>query len=198
MRKRIYTIGMAACLLFTVACSAKKEDGKQSESQSGDSGISISEGEWVEKDLSTIDPELPVILKAPKNAKIEKIDLTGEIEITVNDQYALSVSKDPSFSAEECVKFTKDFLPALNDLEKDASKLTVFENGEGIIYSEQRKDWNAPRYHFCHCLVKGEDVYRVESQVPLKAEFTVKDNSVYSKELARKMYDLVKSSAKVK
>lgn len=200
----------ALLLTVTASLAACKKDGgdnaapggaasaKAGEPAAGKPGktITINEADWSEKNLKDVAPMINISMKVPKDAKLEK-NGNGGVDILVNDVYMLTVSQLAVSNVAEAM--TSDKSLAMSDSYINAKVVT--EEPTGMVYTRQMKDEAngtkyQPEFHFAHYLEKDGAIYSIQDQQPLSAPFDT-PGSTYSEALAKQVYAIVKSSAKV-
>jgi hypothetical protein len=173
--------------------STTSEAAPASQASADDSG-------WELTDLSKISDKIPLSVKVPKGAKVEKND-AGEVIIHVNDFYVINVRNASSGTIKSAMDMDKGLV--VNDQMEYMNNKIITEEPNGLIYSFQQKpdpSGNAvyePQTHFFYYLqnASGGAIYSISDGLENGHE-TVK-GSMFSEELANKNYAIIKSSAKI-
>ncbi len=160
--------------------------------------MTVNEADWVEQDMSTISPLEPVTLKLPKGVKMEK-NGNGGVDIHISDFYMITVGTNASSSIKEAMDGDKSL--GVNNTTSYQNGKLVLDEPNGFIATYQMKDEaNGTKYqpetHFAYYLIKDGAIYTIMDQRPLD-NFSVA-GSAYSEDIAKKVYAIVKASAKVK
>jgi len=160
--------------------------------------MTVNEADWVEQDMSTISPLEPVTLKLPKGVKMEK-NGNGGVDIHISDFYMITVGTNASSSIKEAMDGDKSL--GVNNTTSYQNGKLVLDEPTGFIATYQMKDEaNGTKYqpetHFAFYLIKDGAIYTIMDQRPLD-NFSVA-GSAYSEDIAKKVYAIVKASAKVK
>jgi hypothetical protein len=148
---------------------------------------------WVPTDLSKYDPTIKVVMNLPKNAKIEA-GLMGGLEIKVTEEYLLMIRS----SLYESVADEKWLLAEREVYEMGK---VLLEDTNGIVFTAQNRTLEGlPPYeaesHFVYFLGSGDNMYRIKTQRPFDNSDT--PGSFYSEDNAKKFYDHVRNTAKIK
>jgi hypothetical protein len=157
----------------------------------------ITEADWSETDLSTVSPMVPVSMKTPKDAKMEK-NGNGGTDIRINPVYLITVGPNAVSNAKEAIEDAKHL--TINNKTYKNGKV-ISEEANGFVYSMQMNDEaNGTKYepeaHFFYVIEKGGAFYTIQDARPMD-NFSL-PGSAYSEEVATKLFNIVKSSAKVK
>lgn len=146
----------------------------------------FNEADWVETDLSATKKEYPLLVKLPKTAKIGPSDVNPEdLTVTINEETGLDVSTAFENTIEEALKRFK----AQNTGGESTKMLKEDENG--FMYEELAIHGFDAQYRFYVIVkAKGEGCYVIHNHATGAVAGT--------KEAAEKMYDAIRSSAKVK
>lgn len=167
---------------------------KTTESAKGPT-LTITEADWVEKDLSTVSPMIHVSMKVPKNAKLEK-NGNGGVDITLAPHYVIQVSNMAVSNAAE----------ALANRKALSIEHTGYINGKvlteeptGFVYTMQMKteengNTYQPEVHWAVALDKEGAIYLINDERSMDGYST--PGSAWSEALARQVYAIVKASAK--
>jgi hypothetical protein len=192
---RLITIASALALTFTfAACKSKSgEGGGGGGDQPKAPTMTVNEADWVMKDLKATAPLINISMKVPKDAKLEK-NGNGGVDITLNDFYMLTVSNLAVSNVAEAIKSDKS-LTVENTSYINPKVLT--EEPNGFIYTIQMKtEENGNKYepevHFAFYVEKDGAIYSIQDQ---KKSFST-PGSAYSDAIAKKIYAIVKGSAK--
>ncbi len=145
----------------------------------------FNEADWVETDLSTTKKEYPILVKLPKTAKIGLSDVNPEdLTVTINEETGINVSTAFENTTEEAVKRFKA-------QSTGASTKMLKEDANGFIYEELATEGFDAQYRFYFIMkAKGEGCYVFHNHATGVVAGT--------KEAAEKMYEAIKSSAKLK
>lgn len=156
--------------------------------------ITINEADWTVRNLKEVSPLVNISMKVPKDAKLEQ-NANGGVDIPVNNLYMLTVSTLAVSDIAEAMASDKAI--ALGGLYTNARVVT--EEPTGMIYTRQLQDEHVkhqPEFHFAAYLEKDGAIYSIQDQQPLDAPFDT-PGSTYSEALAKQVYGIVKSSAKI-
>ncbi|MGQ2983261.1 hypothetical protein [Flavobacterium sp.] len=156
----------------------------------------VNEADWVETDLSGTSTLTPIIVKLPKDAVLEK-NGNGGVDVKIAEDYVISVYAQAVSSMEELIKANKTLTTGRTEQYVDIKTITDEPNGFVFTYTMKPEANGAtynPESHFFFAL-EGKD----------KAFFSLSDSGsmtmsekVYTEEAAKKVYEIIKSSAKVK
>ena len=146
----------------------------------------FNEADWVETDLSTTKKEYPILVKLPKTAKIGLSEINPEdLTVTINEDTGLTVSTAFENTIEEALKRFK-----AQNTGGDSTKM-LKEDENGFMYEELATEGFDAQYRFYVIVkAKGEGCYVIHNHATGAVAGT--------KEAAEKMYEAVRSSAKVK
>ena len=158
--------------------------------------LAINEAEWVEKNLNPISSFINISLKLPKDAKMEK-NGNGGVDIRINDFYLLTVSSIAVSSVKDAMDSDKSL--TINNASSYINGKVLLEEPNGFEYSMQMKDEEngikyEPETHFAYYVEKDGAIYSIMDQRPLD-NFSVR-GSAYNEDIAKKIYAIIKSSAK--
>ncbi|MGE0550734.1 MAG: hypothetical protein AB7O24_11565 [Kofleriaceae bacterium] len=158
--------------------------------------IAINEADWVETNLKTIAPMVNVTMRVPKDAKLEK-NGNGGVNVLISDTYMLTVSALTDSKIASAIKSDKTLTVDKTSTYTNTKVLT--EEPNGFVYSVQLQDepngkQYEPEAHFAFYVEKDGAVYSILDQRPSSAYGV--PGSMYTPELAAKVYAIVKSSAK--
>jgi hypothetical protein len=151
---------------------------------------------WVEKDLATVVPTVRVTMRIPKNAEL-LANSDGGVEVRVTDFYHLTISPVAAKTVADAISGDKRF--TVDRADYQSTKLLA-EEPSGYVYWVHAKDDAMgrkfePEVHFAHYVEKGGAVYSIIDLRPMDSYAT--PGSVYSEQVARQVYEIVKASAKV-
>lgn len=205
MFKKIILVFAVAGTLFFISCgeSNNKTDGKKNETATSSTRDSqaptmkISEADWAEADLSSISTLIPVTVKLPKDAKMEK-NGNGGVDIHISDWYLITVSNIMASDIKSAITDTKS--ATVNHQGHQDGKI-VLEESNGFVYTytmktEQNGTKYQPESHFVYFIEKDGAIYSFESSRPLD-NYAVA-GSAYTEDIAKQIYNIIKSSAKAK
>lgn len=163
-----------------------------------DSIITIDGTGWIATDLTSIsDSSIRMIINLPKNAKMEK-NGNGGVDIHLNEAYTINVSYLFG-SVKEAVESDKSLY--INNKSYKNGKMIIDESN-GNVYSKQMKDEAngikyEPEAHFTYYLEsKDGGVYSIMDVRPMNNFFL--PGSTYTEDNAKKLYAIIKASAKLK
>jgi hypothetical protein len=206
--KKIFLALPVVISLFFVSCGGASKDAKAADASAEGTKTDapaaaaapktmITEADWVDTDLSTVSPMVPVSMKTPKDAKMEK-NGNGGADIRINPVYLITVGPNAVSSAKEAIADAKH-MTVENKSYKNGK--IISEDANGFVCSIQMNDEaNGTKYepeaHFFYVIGKDGAFYTIQDARPL-------DNfglagSAYTEENATKLFNLVKASAKVK
>jgi hypothetical protein len=156
----------------------------------------VNEADWVETDLSGTSTLTPIIVKLPKDAVLER-NGNGGVDVKIAEDYVISVYAQAVSSMEELIKANKSLTTGRTEQYVDIKTIKDEPNGFVFTYTMKPEANGAaynPESHFFFAL-EGKD----------KAFFSLSDSAsmtmsekVYTEEAASKVYEIIKSSAKVK
>jgi hypothetical protein len=158
--------------------------------------LTINEADWVEKNLSSVSPQANISLKLPKDAKMEK-NGNGGVDIRINDFYVITVGNIAVSKINEAKDGDKGL--TVNNASSYINGKVLVDEPSGFVYSMQMKDEEngtkyQPETHFAFYLDKEGAIYSIKDERPLD-NFSVA-GSAYNEDIAKKIYAIVKSSAK--
>lgn len=200
MKKISYFTVLAGSILFAScgAPSEKKENTTTVEEAvtTPTPTLTINEADWVEQNLSPVSSFINISVKLPKDAKLEK-NGNGGVDVRLNDFYMLTVSSIAVSSIKDAMDSDKSL--TINNASSYINGKVLLEEPNGFVYSMQMKDEEngikyEPEAHFAYYVEKDGAIYSILDQRPLD-NFSVK-GSAYSEDIAKKIYALIKSSAK--
>lgn len=156
----------------------------------------INEADWELKDLHTVAPLINVSMKVPKNAKLEK-NGNGGVDITISPTYMLTVSSQAVSSIKESMDGDKSYTVGNSSY---INGKVLSEEPNGFVYTYQMKTEEngttyQPEAHFAFYLEKDGAIYSVTDPRSLDA-FSA-PGSAWTEENAKKVYAIVKASAKI-
>jgi|GEM_PF-4093615 len=148
----------------------------------------FNEADWVETDLSATKKEYPILVKLPKTAKIAPSDVSAEdLTVTINEDTGLNVGTAFENTIEEALKRFK----AQNTGGTSGSTKILKEDANGFMYEELATEGFDAQYRFYVIVkAKGEGCYVINNHATGAVAGT--------KEAAEKMYEAIRSSAKLK
>ena len=197
---------MALMLSFTMYSCKDKDataaatDGTEKEAAAGKEAKTpiyvVNEADWVETDLSATSSLTPIIVKLPKDAVLEK-NGNGGVDVKIAEDYVISVYAQAVSSMEELIKGNKELTVGRTAQYVDIK--TVKDEPTGFVFTYTMKpEANGATYnpesHFFYALKTDGGAFFSLSD---SASMTMGDK-VYTEEAAQKVYDIIKSSAKVK
>ncbi|MEL1244848.1 hypothetical protein AAEO56_11290 [Flavobacterium sp. DGU11] len=189
--KKVYQMLLVALVVVSCNKTAKTEDANaettdaETKTETPAVAYVFNEADWVETDLSATKKEYPILVKLPKTAKIGPNDISPEdITVTINENTAIDINSTFENTTAEAVKRFKA-------QSTGASTKMLKEDADGFIYEELATEGFDAQYRFYFVLKsKGEGCYVFHNQATGVVGGT--------KEAAEKMYEAIKSSAKVK
>lgn len=160
--------------------------------------ITIDATSWVATDLSTVSLMIPVILNLPKDAKMEK-NGNGGVDIKLNEAYTITVSNIAVSNIKEAIESDKSL--TVNNTSSYKNGKVSIEEPNGFVYSMQMIDESngtkyEPEAHFYSYLEKDGAIYSINDVRPMDNFFL--SGNTYTEANAKTIYDVVKSSAKMK
>lgn len=188
--KRVFQMLLVA--LVVVSCNKKastEEANADTETKTETPAVAyvFNEADWVETDLSAINKAYPILVKLPKTAKITPSDVNPEdIMVTINEETGIDVNNAFENTTEEAVKrYKAQFVDGAKTIK------LLKEDANGFIYEELATEGYDAQYRFFFMLkAKGEGRYVFHNRATGIVGGT--------KEAAEKMYETIKSSAKLK
>lgn len=205
MKTSIFTTSILALFLLS-ACSNSSESTTVASTETASTApatasapsMTINEADWTEQNLSSVQATLPLTVKLPKSAKMEA-NANGGVDIRINDFYLITINQPAYSSISEALESEKT--STVNHSLMKNGKMIV-QDPNGYVYSAQMNDEpNGTKYqpesHFVYYLQKSPDdaLISIQDIRPLD-NYTVA-GSAYSEEVAKKVYEIIKSSAKV-
>lgn len=159
--------------------------------------INIDGASWAASDLSTASEMIPVMLNLPKEAKTEQ-NGNGGVDVKLNEAYTITIAAVAVSSIKEAIESDKSL--TINNTSYKNGKI-ISEEPNGFVYSVQMKDEEngtkyEPEAHFAYYLERNGAIYSILDTRPMDNSFL--PGSTYTEENAKKLYDLVKTSAKLK
>lgn len=156
----------------------------------------VNEADWVETDLSSTSSLTPIIVKLPKDAVLEK-NGNGGVDVKIAEDYVISVYAQAVSSMEELIKANKDLTVGRTQQYVDIKTITDEPNGFVFTYTMKPEANGAtynPESHFFFALeTEGKAFFSLSD-----ASSMTMSEKVYTEEAAKKVYEIIKSSAKVK
>ena len=198
-----------ALSLAVVGCKKKDEGGKAPTGEAKTTeakmptkadvkapAMVINEADWEVKDLHTVAPLINVSMKVPKGAKLEK-NGNGGVDITISPTYMLTVSNMAVSSVKEGLDSSKSL--SVGNTSSYINGKVISEEPNGYVYSMQMKteengNTYQPEAHFAFYVEKEGIFYEVSDPRPLDAFMA--PGSTWSEDTAKKVYEIVKGSAK--
>ncbi len=156
----------------------------------------VNEADWVETDLSGTSALTPIIVKLPKDAVLEK-NGNGGVDVKIAEDYVISVYAQAVSSMEELIKGNKELTVGRTAQYVDIKMLKDEPTGFVFTYTMKPEANGAtynPESHFFYALKTDGGAFFSLSD---SGSMTMGDK-VYTEEAAQKVYDIIKSSAKVK
>jgi len=158
--------------------------------------MAINETDWVEQNLKPVSSFINISLKLPKDAKMEK-NGNGGVDIRISDFYLITVSSIAVSTIKDAMDSDKSL--TINNTSSYINGKVLLEEPNGFEYSMQMKDEEngtkyQPEAHFAYYVEKDGAIYSILDQRPLD-NFSV-TGSAYSEDIAKKIYSIIKSSAK--
>ena len=156
----------------------------------------INEADWVDTDLSGISNLTPISVKLPKDAKLEK-NGNGGVDATINDFYVISIGQPYASNLKELIEGNKSLTIGRTSAYKNI-KLFVDEPN-GFVFTFQMQDeangfQYEPEAHFYYAIeTEGGAHFSFQDS---HSTFSVPGSS-YPVENAKKVYEIIKKSAKV-
>jgi len=187
-------IYLALAVLACVSCSSGTTGNNEAEQFDA---YKINEADWEEKYLGDISGLTPITLKVPKDAVLEK-NGNGGVDIKMGDYYVVTVTQSAVSSKEEAINNAKSI--TVNNATYYEDGKIILEEPNGFVSTYKPKNEAngfkyEPESHFFY-------VIETEGQ----AFFTFADNeafgtsipgSGYPVENAKKVYEIIKNSARV-
>ena len=208
---RTCTLFVALALsLAVVGCKKKDEGGKAPAGEAKTTeaktpakadvkapAMVINEADWEMKDLHTVSNLINISMKVPKGAKLEK-NGNGGVDIRISPTYMLTVSNMFVSNVKEGLDGTKSL--TIGNASSYINGKVISEEANGFVYSMQMKteengNTYQPEAHFAFYVEKDGAIFAVTDPRPLDA-FEA-PGSTWSEETAKKVYEIVKGSAKV-
>lgn len=219
MQKRLTVISILALALAS-GCDKDKAEGKDDgkAAKSGDGGkadggkaddggaaaepdkpkaptLEINEADWVEKNLKETSPMVNVTVKVPKDATLEK-NGNGGVDIKIAKHYMITVGNLAVGDLAGALEWGES-MTIKDSSYKDGKK--VVEDDNGFVFTYQMNDeanghTYEPESHWVYFVEKDGAVYSFKDEKPLDAMMT--PGSAYPEDLAKKVYGIVKASAK--
>ena len=200
MRTPIRLVLALTLVVCGAACKKSDGDAASADKSGGDKPAAptmvVNDADWVPKNLHAVSPMVQLTMRVPKDAKVEK-NGNGGVDIRVGDFYLLTVSTLAVSNIAEAMKGDKDL--GVNSKTTYINTKIVSEEPAGFIYTIQMKDEaNGTKYepetHFAVYVEKDGAFYSITDARPL--DHFDAPGSAYSEALAKKIYAIVKGSAK--
>ncbi|MGP8217203.1 MAG: hypothetical protein ACLQQ4_16655 [Bacteroidia bacterium] len=196
----ITVLSLSSCGGSSVKENALSADTAKTNTAPPAAQAAVNDDGWVLTDLSKITDQIPVSMKVPKGAKMEKND-AGGVTVHVNDFYVININSVASTAINEAIAMDKGSV--VNDHMVYMNNKIITEEPNGMIYSFQEKPDPGsntvyePQAHFFYYLQKsnGSTIYSIFDGLE-NGHATVK-GSMFSQDLANKTYAIVKASAKM-
>lgn len=190
--KRVFQMLLVALVVASCNKKASTEDANadtttETKTETPAVAYVFNEADWVETDLSTINKAYPILVKLPKTAKITPSDVNPEdLMVTINEETGVDVSTAFENTTEEAVKrFKAQFASGAKTTK------VLKEDADGFIYEELATEGYDAQYRFFFFIkAKGEGCFVFHNRATGIVAGT--------KEAAEKMYETIKSSAKLK
>mgnify|MGYP001372803774 CR=1 FL=1 len=173
-----------------------KADGGEKEADKPEAPkLEINEADWEEKNLHEVSPLVNVTVKVPKDATLEK-NGNGGVDVKIADHYMITVGNLAVGSMKEALEWGES-MTIKDSSYKDGKK--VVEEEAGFVFTYQMNDeanghTYEPESHWVFFVEKDGAVYSFKDEKPLSAMMT--PGSAYPEDLAKKVYEIVKGSAK--
>ncbi len=210
MSKYMLTGILAAGMFFLTSCGGSEtkttDSGTAEPASAGKSDakaapapeVKIDVAGWVATDLSTASKMIPMMLNLPKDAKIEK-NGNGGVDVLLNSAYTITISSQAVSNIKEAMKGDKDL--TINNTTSYKNGKAIVDEPNGFVYSMQMKDEaNGTKYepeaHFFFYIEKDGAIYSVQDARPMSNGFL--SGKTYTEDNAKKLYESVKASAKLK
>ncbi|MCB9701381.1 MAG: hypothetical protein H6711_05785 [Myxococcales bacterium] len=157
--------------------------------------LTINEADWVEKDLKEVSPMINVTVKAPKDAAFEK-NGNGGVDIKIAPHYMITVGALAVSSVKEGIEWGESSSIG-NSSYKDGKK--IVDEDAGFVFTYQMNDEDngikyAPESHWYFFVEKDGAIYSFHDDKPMDAFST--PPQAYTEDDAKKVYEIVKGSAK--
>ncbi|CAK9254279.1 unnamed protein product [Sphagnum jensenii] len=161
--------------------------------------MTINEADWEVKDLSPIAPMMPVSIKVPKGAKLEK-NGNGGVDITLSDFYIITVSQIAMGTIKE--NLADDKKSTVNNTSRYKNGTVVIDDPHGFVATYQMNDEAngikySPESHFVYYFSSGPEgaMFSVHDDKPMSGPMV--SEAAYTLDIAKKVYAIVKASAKI-
>jgi len=195
MKKAFYVLTIVASVCL-YACGGKggssnaSADAQKQEAATTEK-MTINDADWVETDLSSVSSMTPVLVRLPKDAKMEK-NGNGGVDIKIGNSYMLTVSNLASSSVKEAMDSDKSL--TVNTKSGYKNQKTEMDEAMGFVYTYQMNDeangtTYEPESHFFAYVEKDGAIYSIKDD---KQSFDVK-NSFFTADMAKQVYGIVKS-----
>ena len=152
--------------------------------------MTINEADWEVKDLSPTSSIIPVSLKIPKDAKLEK-NGNGGVDVTISDFYVLTVYQIAVTSIKEAMEGDKSLTVNNTTSYKDGK--VVIDDPDGFVYTYQMKDEAngikyKPQSHFYYYFSSGPGgtIFSIHDDKPMSGPSA--PDQAYTLEIAKQIY----------
>ena len=202
--KNILCIPILIGFLMLNACGGSK-DKKEAASETPAAPtekvptMAINEADWEVTDLNPTSRIIPVSMKIPKGAKLEK-NGNGGVDVTISDFYILTVYQVAVSSIKEAMDDDKKLTVNNTTSYKDGK--IIIDDPNGFVYTYQMKDEAngikyKPQSHFYYYFTSGPNgaVFSVHDDKPMSGPSV--PEQAYTLEIAKQVYEIVKGSATV-
>ena len=161
--------------------------------------MAINEADWEVTDLNPTSRIIPVSMKIPKGAKLEK-NGNGGVDVTISDFYILTVYQVAVSSIKEAMDDDKKLTVNNTTSYKDGK--IIIDDPNGFVYTYQMKDEAngikyKPQSHFYYYFTSGPNgaVFSVHDDKPMSGPSV--PEQAYTLDIAKQVYEIVKGSATV-
>lgn len=182
-----------------VSCTTATTDktGTTTQQTSNVKILKVNEADWVDTDLGSTASLVPITVKLPKDAKLEK-NGNGGVDITINDYYVITVSQQAVSSKEELIAGAKSLTVNRTDY-YEKSKVLIDEPN-GFVFTQKPKDEAtfkySPESHFFYCLeTEGQAFFSFQDNEAFGSMNL--DGNDFPEDVARKVYEIIKQSARL-
>lgn len=157
--------------------------------------ITVNEAEWQLKDLKPVSSIIPISMKLPKSARLEKNGNAG-VDATIGDSYTLVVYQTAISAIKEGIDGDKQMYVKNSDMQTTKIEL---DEPNGFIYTVTYKGTDGKTFpggtHFVYYYAAkssgGETFFSVHDE---KAMSGTAADDAFTVELAKQVYALVKGS----
>ncbi|HEX9980924.1 MAG TPA: hypothetical protein VGB50_10225 [Flavobacterium sp.] len=194
MNKMILQLSAFLLIACGNASSGKVELADAENPEPAIAAMVVNDADWVDTDLGKYSYLVPVTVKLPKDAKLER-NGNGGVDARLNDFYVITISAQAVSSIPELIKGAKSLTIGKTSRYKNISLLV--DEPVGFVYTYQMNDEaNGFAYqaqsHFFYAFERDGMFYSFEDN---QAGINV-PGSAYTEQLARNAYKIIKSSAK--